>query len=100
MKNTKNALKAYGTVDARLHTLLTLALGRCKGSATCPGCFIPMENAPDRDARWERGTENMYTCMYVCMYCSATCHVLSKQHCEGDYICIHKTFFCLELSTY
>jgi hypothetical protein len=28
MKNTKqNALKAYGTVDAWFHTLLTLALG-------------------------------------------------------------------------
>jgi hypothetical protein len=97
MKNTKNALKAYGTVDAWLHTLLTLAWGWCKGSATSPGCFIPMENATDRDAGWERRNWK-YVCM--CKYCSATCHVLSKQHCEGDHICIHKTFFCLELSIY
>jgi hypothetical protein len=65
MTNTKNALKANGTVDARLHTILTLAFGRCMGSATCPGCFNPMGNAPDTEVGCQVGKKELKTCMYV-----------------------------------
>jgi hypothetical protein len=49
------AMKTYGGVDVYIHVFLTLALIRDRWSASCPGCFISQERAPEPDWTMWRG---------------------------------------------